>query len=155
MSKTSSLNGLILAVIICLGVGFLSGQFRPGEWYQSLAKPALTPPGWIFPIVWTFLYIIMGISAWLVWRQNGFKAALWPLSIFILQLLFNGLWTVFFFGLKMPGLAFVDIILLWGTILFTIILFWSKVPLAGVLLLPYLLWVTFASFLNYTIWRLN
>jgi len=155
MDKSSQITGLVISIIICLGVGFIAGRFQPGEWYQSLAKPAWTPPGWVFPVVWTLLYIMMGIAAWLIWKQNGFAAVSLPLSIFILQLVFNGLWTVFFFGLKMPGLALVDIALLWTAILFTIILFWSKQSLAGVLLLPYFVWVSFASALNYSIWNMN
>ena len=155
MNKSSQIYGLIISIVICLGVGFIAGRFQPGDWYQSLAKPAWTPPGWVFPVAWTVLYISMGIAAWLIWKTNGFAAAATPLSIFILQLVFNGLWTVFFFGLKSPGLALVDIGLLWISILVTVILFWARQPLAGIILLPYLLWVSFASALNYAIWRMN
>ena len=155
MEKSSETIGLVVSVIICLGVGLIAGRFQPGAWYQSLAKPSWTPPGWVFPIVWTLLYIMMGVAAWLIWKQKGFAAASGPLSIFILQLVLNGLWTVFFFGMKMPGLALVDIGLLWGAILITVVLFWSRQPAAGILMLPYFLWVSFASVLNFTIWKLN
>ena len=155
MDKSSQITGLVISIIICLGVGFIAGRFQPGEWYQSLVKPTWTPPGWVFPVVWTLLYIMMGVAAWLVWKQKGFIAASLPLSFFILQLVLNGLWTVFFFGLKSPGLALVDIAFLWAAILATVIMFWIRQPLAGILLLPYLLWVSFASALNYSIWRLN
>ena len=155
MDKASKMLGLIISILICLGVGFLSGQFRPDEWYQALAKPTWTPPDWLFPVVWTLLYIMMGIAAWLIWQQNGFKAAMLPLLVFIFQLLLNGLWTLFFFGFKMPGLAFADILFLWIVILLTIILFWLKRPLPSFLLLPYFLWVSFASALNLSIWRMN
>ncbi|PKK83250.1 MAG: hypothetical protein CVT49_09600 [candidate division Zixibacteria bacterium HGW-Zixibacteria-1] len=155
MSSNQNIVGLVIAVGLCLAVGFISGRSVPGEWYQALAKPTWTPPGWIFGPVWTLLYISMGVAAWLIWRQAGFSAAALPLAVFLIQLLLNGLWSWFFFGMQNPGLAFVDIVALWIAILATVILFWMRQPTAGWLLLPYLAWVRFASALNFAIWRMN
>jgi tryptophan-rich sensory protein len=127
----------------------------PGAWYDSLVKPAWTPPGVVFGPVWTVLYILMGAAAWLVWRRAGFSGATFPLSLFIAQLVLNTLWSYLFFGLKNPGLAFVEIVVLWAAILTVLAGFWRVRPLAGVLLVPYLAWVTFAAGLNLQIWRLN
>ena len=118
-------------------------------------KPVWNPPGWLFGPVWTALYTIMAIAAWLVWRRGGFAGQRVALSLFLLQLFFNALWSPLFFGWHQPGLAFVDIVLMWVTLLGTVIAFWKVRPLAGALLLPYLAWVTFASALNFTIWQLN
>ncbi|MFZ5980029.1 MAG: TspO/MBR family protein, partial [Candidatus Zixiibacteriota bacterium] len=112
-------------------------------------------PGWIFPPVWTALYIMMGVALWLVWKKGGFNKARIPIVVFFIQLLLNGLWSLFFFGLENPGLALVDIVLLWAMILVTMILFQRRNKSAGFLLLPYFLWVSFASVLNFTIWRMN
>ena len=111
----------------------------PGEWYGSLIKPALTPPAWIFGPVWTLLYTMMAMAAWLVWRRHGLADAIGPLGLFLGQLALNALWSFFFFGLQRPGLAFIDIVALWVAILATLIAFWRSHPLAGLLLLPYLL----------------
>jgi tryptophan-rich sensory protein len=105
--------------------------------------------------VWTALYIIMAIAAWLVWRRGGFAGQRFALSLFLVQLFFNALWSPLFFGWHQPGLAFVDIGLLWLALLGTVIAFWKVRPLAGALLLPYLAWVTFAGALNFSIWQLN
>lgn len=149
----------IIGLIVCLVVSFIPGwvgsRFVPGGWYAALDKPTWTPPGWIFGPVWTLLYIMMGVAAWLVWKRNGFSAAKAALLIFIGQLVLNGLWSWLFFGLHRPGLAFVDIIALWMMIILTIIAFWRQAVPAGVLLLPYLAWVSFASALNFSIWHLN
>ncbi|MEW5923169.1 MAG: TspO/MBR family protein [Candidatus Zixiibacteriota bacterium] len=155
MTTGQNIFGLVIAVGLCLAVGFISGRSVPGEWYQELAKPTWTPPNWIFAPVWTILYIAMGIAAWLVWRQSGFATAAIPLSVFLLQLLLNGLWSWFFFGMRNPGLAFADIIILWLAILATMILFWMRQAAAGILILPYLVWVSYASALNFAIWRMN
>ncbi len=97
----------------------------------------------------------MAIAAWLVWRRRGFTAAALPLTVFFIQLVFNVLWSILFFGLHSPGWAFADILLLWCAILATTVLFWRIVPAAGWLLLPYLLWVSFAASLNLAIWKMN
>lgn len=133
----------------------MGGFFPPGDWYAHLQKPAWNPPNWIFAPVWTTLYIIMAIAAWLVWKRGGFTVQRMALSLFLLQLVFNALWSPLFFGLKNPALGFVDILLLWASLLATTAAFWKVRPVAGVLLVPYLAWVTFAGFLNFTLWRLN
>jgi translocator protein len=146
------LAGWLFVTFLAAGVGSL---FAPGEWYAGLAKPRWTPPGWVFGPVWTVLYVLMALSAWLVWRRDGFSRASGPLGIYLVQLVFNAAWTWLFFGLKRPDLAFAEIIALWLLIVATIVAFLRRQRLAAVLLVPYFLWVTFASFLNFEIWRLN
>jgi translocator protein len=129
--------------------------FLPGEWYALLHKPVWNPPNWIFGPVWTALYTIMAVAAWLVWKRGSFARQRVALSLFLLQLLFNALWSPLFFGLQSPGLAFVDLLALWLALLVTVAAFWKAHRLAGAMLLPYLAWVTFAGALNFAIWRLN
>lgn len=125
-------------------------------WYASLQRPDFAPPNWIFAPVWTTLFIMMGISAFLIWRRGTDKKEVKvALAIFIIQLVLNTLWSVIFFGFQNPGAALIEISLLWLAILATIILFSKISRVASLLLWPYLLWVTFASYLNYAIWRLN
>jgi len=150
-----SILALLLFIIIVFNAAFVANRFRPGAWYKGLQKPSWTPPNWLFPTVWTVLYILIAVSGWLVWRETSVKAALFPLIIYLGQLILNALWTWFFFGLHKPGLAFLDIVALWFFIVFTIILFWPFSKLAGILLLPYLLWITFAATLNYCVWKMN
>jgi benzodiazapine receptor len=133
----------------------LGGLFLPGEWYARLQKPSWNPPNWIFGPVWTTLYVMMAVAAWLVWKRGGFVAQRLPLTLFLGQLLFNAAWSPLFFGLKNPGLALLDIGLLWLALLATILAFWKARRIAGILLVPYLAWVTFASVLNFALWRLN
>jgi translocator protein len=150
-------------LIIALALPFLAGWIGsiatmptiPG-WYASLDKPALNPPSWIFGPVWTTLYVLMGIAAFLVWRKGweNRKVKL-ALSVFGLQLLLNSAWSVLFFGLKNPGGAFVDIIFMWVAIAATIVLFGKISKTAAWLLVPYILWVSFAAYLNYSIWMLQ
>ena len=147
--------GLAFWLGLTFAAGWVGSRFQPGEWYTHLVQPALTPPGWVFGPVWTILYILMGVAAWLVWQRYGLAGAVWPLGLFILQLILNTLWSYLFFGLKNPGGAFLDIVALWLSILATLIAFWQYYPAAGKLLLPYLLWVTFAVYLNLQFWRLN
>lgn len=146
---------LVICLAACFAVALGGGRFRPGEWYLQLAKPAWTPPNGIFGPVWTVLYASMGVAAALVWRQGGLAAAWKPLILFGVQLGLNAAWSWIFFGLHRPGLAFAEIVVLWVSILGTLILFWQVRPLAGGLLLPYLLWVSFAVALNFSIWRMN
>lgn len=154
-TRTRTVLGFIAWLGACFAAAAFGGLFMPGEWYATLKKPAWNPPGWIFGPVWTALYITMAVAAWLVWKRGGFKTQCVALSFFLLQLLFNALWSPLFFGLHNPGLAFVDIVLLWLALLATLIRFWRVSVLAGSLLVPYLAWVTFASVLNGTLWRLN
>jgi translocator protein len=142
---------ILLPLLLGGGVGSL---FQPGTWYDGLNKPPWNPPSWVFGPVWTALYVLMGISAWLVWdRYRG--EAKGALTLFVVHLVFNAGWSAIFFGLQSPGLAFLEILVLWLLIVATIVVFWRHRPLAGALLLPYIAWVSFAAVLNFTIWRLN
>ncbi len=147
--------GLALWLIVCFAAPALSAWARPDEWYAALAKPAWNPPGWIFGPVWTTLYTLMAIAAWLVWRREGWRAQRRPLGWFVAQLALNALWTPLFFGLHRIDLALLDIVMLWGALVATIVAFWRVQRVAALLLLPYLCWVTFATVLTGTIWRLN
>jgi tryptophan-rich sensory protein len=150
---------LVIAIALPLVVGGLSGYATAGgvsTWYPTLVKPSFNPPAWVFGPVWTLLYILMGVAAFLVWRQGlaseGVRLAL---IAFAVQLALNGLWSILFFGLQAPGWALVEIILLWLAIVATLVLFWRVVPAAGGLLIPYLAWVSFATVLNASLWWLN
>jgi benzodiazapine receptor len=147
--------GLVLWVVLSLAAGWIGSRFAPGEWYAGLAKPDWNPPSSVFAPVWSSLYILMGVSAWLVWRRTGFQGAPVALGLFLGQLVLNGLWSYLFFGAHRPDLAFADIVALWLAILATTIAFWRVTAPAGALLLPYLCWVGFASVLNLQLWRLN
>jgi len=150
--------GLVVAVLICFaaaGLGAVVTTSQIPGWYAALAKPTWNPPAWIFGPVWTLLYLMMAVAAWLVWRRAGFAGAKLPLALFAIQLALNSLWSGLFFGLHNPGAAAVEIVLLWAAILTTLIAFWRRSRWAGGLLVPYLAWVSFASVLNFTIWRLN
>lgn len=127
----------------------------PDGWYAGINKPTWNPPAWIFGPAWTFLYVTMSVAAWLVWREGGWRTQGRALGLFVLQWALNALWTPLFFGLHRPGLALIDIVALWVAILATLIAFWRVRRVAGILLLPYLAWVTFATALNFTIWRMN
>ncbi|MCJ7630404.1 MAG: tryptophan-rich sensory protein [Longimicrobiales bacterium] len=150
---------LAISVVTPLAVGGLSGFATARgvqEWYPTLVKPSFNPPSWVFGPVWTLLYLMMGIAAFLVWQKGWETGAVkTALALFAIQLILNGLWSVLFFGLRMPGLAFAEILLLWVSIGGTMVLFWRLAPVAGMLLLPYEAWVTFAAVLNGAIWALN
>ncbi|MBN2052570.1 tryptophan-rich sensory protein [Candidatus Woesearchaeota archaeon] len=148
---------LIISIIICQLAGFLGGLFNIASiptWYAALKKPVFNPPNWVFAPVWTFLFLLMGISLYLVWKK-GFGNDKLALYFFIIQFLLNILWSALFFGLRMPLAAFVEIILLWIAILATIITFYKISSAAGIMLIPYLLWVSFAAVLNFSIWMIN
>ena len=123
--------------------------------YSELVRPAWAPPASVFGPVWTALYALMAIAAWLVWRVGGFSAARTALFLYLFQLLLNAVWSWLFFAWQLGAASFVDIVLLWVFVAATIVAFWRIRHLAAVLLLPYLLWVSFASVLNYSIWQLN
>jgi tryptophan-rich sensory protein len=125
------------------------------SFYALLARPEWAPPAVVFGPVWTVLYVLMAVAAWLVWRSNGFRTARMALSLYVTQLALNALWSWLFFAWHRGALAFADILLLLATIIITMIAFWRKSSLAGLLLVPYLLWVSFALMLNYSIWQLN
>ena len=154
-SATRSTLAFFGWLVLSFTAAAMGGFFLPGEWYARLQKPAWNPPNWIFGPVWTALYTTMAIAAWLVWKRGGFAGQRVALSLFLVQLFFNTLWSPLFFGLHHPALAFVDIALLWLALLGTVAAFWKVRPLAGALLVPYLAWVTFASALNFILWRLN
>ena len=153
-------QGVVMAffITICFGVAGIGSVFTMPSvtnWYSGLAKPTWTPPSWLFGPVWTVLYLSMAVAAWLVWRQAGQANVAIPLAIFGIQLTLNLAWSIIFFGRHEIGLAMVDIVLLWMAILATILTFRNVNTFAGWLLVPYLAWVTFASALNYAIWRMN
>ncbi|HUL36089.1 MAG TPA: TspO/MBR family protein [Thermodesulfobacteriota bacterium] len=156
--RFSEILKLVASVILCQIVGFLGSLFTTPAiptWYATLKKPFFTPPNWIFTPVWVSLFILMGISLFFIWQRQGqpqFKKAL---ILFFVQLVLNVLWSVAFFGLRSPLLGLVDIVLLWIAILFTILHFLRISKFSGVLLLPYLMWVSFAALLNFSLWILN
>mgnify|MGYP003586112950 CR=1 FL=1 len=128
---------------------------QAGSFYGQLAWPAWAPPGWLFGPVWSALYTLMGVAAWLVWRAQGWGGAAGALRVYLVQLAANAVWTWLFFAWHQGELAFYEILLLWALIVATMSAFWRVRPLAALLLVPYLLWVTFASALAFAIWRLN
>ncbi len=150
---------LIISILIPLAVGGLSGYFTTGGvegWYATVQKPSFNPPNYLFAPVWTSLYTLMGIGFFLVWKQPASKPyRRTALAVFIVQLVLNFCWSIVFFKLEKPGLAFVEIVLLWISILMMIIYFVKVKPVAGYLQIPYLCWVSFASVLNFYIWYLN
>lgn len=155
MSRKTSVLGLAGWLVACFGAASLGAFFMPGEWYASLNKPSWNPPAWIFGPVWTALYAMMAVSAWLVWKRGGFSGQRRPLTLFLGQLVLNAAWTPLFFGLHWTGVAFAEIILLWLAIAATAAAFYAVRSPAAWLLLPYLAWVTFAAALNGVLWRLN
>ncbi len=142
-------------LLLCFSAASLGAVFMPGDWYLTLKKPSWNPPGWIFGPVWTALYTMMAVAAWLVWRRGGFAAQRLPLALFLTQLGLNAAWTPLFFGLRRPGIAFIEIVLLWLAIAATLASFRPVSRVAAWLLAPYLAWVSFAAMLNFALWRLN
>ncbi|MBU0588689.1 MAG: tryptophan-rich sensory protein [Gammaproteobacteria bacterium] len=147
------LGWLLLTFVAAAIGGFASAS--AGSFYAQLIRPAWAPPGWLFGPVWSVLYLLMGVSAWLVWRAQGWRGARGALGLFIAQLAVNALWTWLFFVWQLGGAAFVEIIVLWGLIVGTIVMFYRLHKPAAVLLLPYLAWVSFACALTYATWQLN
>ncbi|MEX2145074.1 MAG: TspO/MBR family protein, partial [Candidatus Spechtbacterales bacterium] len=150
---------LVITIGVSLSTGAIGSFFTApaiSDWYAGLVKPVLNPPSWIFGPVWTTLYILMGIAAFLIWKRGlKRKDVKIALGIFGGQLVLNTLWSIIFFGLQNPGLALVNIAVLWLAIVWTAVVFYKISRLAAYLLVPYLLWVSFASYLNYSIWLLN
>jgi tryptophan-rich sensory protein len=147
--------GLVGWLLASFAAAWIGSRYLPGPWYEGLAKPIWTPPNAVFAPVWTLLYLLMAVAAWLVWRRAGFTRARVALSLFIVQLVLNALWSYLFFGAQRPDLAFVDIVALWVVILVVAVQFWREVRVAGVLMLLYLAWVTFATGLNFALWQMN
>jgi tryptophan-rich sensory protein len=153
--KKSDWFKLIISIVICQLTGAIGAIFTAesvGSWYLTLNKPGLNPPSWVFAPVWTTLYVLMGVALFIIWKKHQTGYAI---HIFIFQLILNSLWSFLFFGVRNIQLAFIEIILLWLSILITIILFYRISRPAAYLLIPYILWVTFASYLNYELMRLN
>lgn len=155
MSRNRQFLGFVAWLALCFAAASFGGLFPPGEWYAGLERPFFAPPDWLFAPVWTLLYLLMGVAAWRVWRRAGWDGARLALSVFVLQLALNALWSALFFGLQSPGLALIEIGVLWLAIVATIALFARIEWAAAVLLLPYLLWVSFAMVLNAGFWWLN
>jgi translocator protein len=141
---------LTLVVIAAVLGGLASAN--AGNFYSQLHQPTWAPPGWIFGPVWSVLYLMMSVAAWLVWKIHGFRGARLALSFFLVQLALNSLWTWLFFAWHLGALSFAEIVVLWISILATLISFWRLHPLAGALLIPYLAWVSFATVLAYAMW---
>ena len=151
--------GLIVLLVVCFAAAGVGGAVTapkiPG-WYATLIKPSWNPPNWIFGPVWSALYCCMAVAAWLVWRKGGLAGARLPLALFGVQLFLNVLWSCASSSAsRIPASAFLEVLLLWASIAATMVLFWQRSTLAGMLFIPYLAWVSFASVLNFTIWRLN
>ena len=154
---------LVIKLVICLAltfsaafIGSIFTRSAVPDWYAALNKPSFTPPNWLFGPVWTILYILMAISAFIVWQKGLTNPAVKiALILYLIQLILNALWSVIFFGLKLPLIAFFEIILLWCAIVFTILVFAGVSITAALLLIPYILWVSFAAVLNFFLWFLN
>ncbi|SRR5258705_9966673 len=158
MFDRESWISLVPFIVVCFaaaGVGSFVTNTSVNTWYAQLRKPDWTPPNWIFGPVWTTLYVLMAVSAWLVWRSTEWSVAKSALVLFGIQLALNTLWSLVFFGLREVRLAFVEIMLLWTMVVATVVSFLPLSRLAAWLLLPYLLWVGFASYLNFRIWQIN
>jgi tryptophan-rich sensory protein len=154
-SRKQSWLALIVLIVVCFaiaGLGSMATAPSIPNWYAGLAKPSWTPPSWLFGPVWSVLYLSMAVAAWLVWRRGD---AAVPMTLFAVQLAFNLAWSWLFFGLHSPSAAFIDIVLLWMANAATMIAFWCRSLIAGLLFVPYLAWVSFAAVLNFSIWRLN
>lgn len=143
-------------VLIAFAAAVPGAVSPPGEWYASIAKPEWTPPGWVFPVVWTTLYVCMGTAAWLVQRAGRVDGrARGPLALFVLQLALNAAWSPVFFGMHAIGVALILIVVLWFAIAATTVAFRKVSAPAAMLFVPYLAWVSLATVLNFQIWRLN
>lgn len=136
----------------CFAAGSTGALFEPGAWYRSLAKPRWTPPNWLFPLAWTTLYLSMSVAAARVAPLEGSQYAM---AFFALQIALNTLWTPVFFGLKRMGAGMIVLVALWLAVAATLVSFWSLDMIAGLLLVPYLAWVTVAGALNFSVWRMN
>jgi tryptophan-rich sensory protein len=156
-SRIAVASGLVLWFVVCFLTAAIgaSASLQAGTFYAELVRPEWAPPAAVFGPVWTMLYATMAAAAWLVWRRREVRLARIGLALFVLQLVLNALWSWLFFGWNQGALSFLDIVGLWALIVATVVFFWRIRPLAGLLLVPYLAWVTFASALNYRIWQLN
>ena len=157
LSRQKQILGLVGWLVLSFAASAVGAvaSIQAKSFYAQLAQPVWAPPPWVFGPVWTVLYALMGIAAWLVWRSGGFRANRQALTLFLLQLAFNAVWSWLFFAWHLGVLSLADTLVLWILIVATLVSFWRVRPLAGALLIPYLLWVSFASALNYSLWQLN
>lgn len=157
--RSGDISKLLISIAVCEGAGLAGGIVTADAiptWYVTLQKPSFTPPNWLFAPAWTTLYLLMAIAAFAVWRKGaGNQRAAIALSYFLAQLVLNMLWSFVFFGLKSPFAGVAVIVGLWAAILVTILKFFPVSKISGILMLPYVLWVTFAAALNISIWILN
>lgn len=156
-SPWQQLAGLILWLVLVYAAAAVGAfaSVTASAFYAQLSRPAWAPPAWLFGPVWSVLYALMGIAAWLVWRAKGFAGARRPLLLFLAQLAANALWSWLFFAWRHGALAFIEVVFLWCLIATTALMFWRIQRFAAALLLPYLAWVTFASALTFSLWQLN
>lgn len=150
MRDRAALGVFVALVVLTASFG---ARFQPGPWYEALQKPPLNPPDWVFAPVWSALYLAIAVAGWLVWRARPASAA--PLALWGTQLVLNAAWSLLFFGLRLPGLALVDIALLLASLIVTTALFFRVRTSAGWLFVPYVAWVGFATYLNAGLWYLN
>lgn len=156
-SVTANILGLVAWLALSFSAAAVGGlaSANAGDFYPELSRPPWAPPSWIFAPVWTTLYALMGVAAWLVWKQRGLRRGAVPLALFLAQLVANALWTWLFFAWRLGAAAFTEVVALWILIAITLIAFWRVRPLAGYLLIPYLLWVGFACILTWSLWQRN
>jgi benzodiazapine receptor len=157
LSKQQQIFGLIAWLVISFATSSIGAvaSIQAKSFYALLSQPVWAPPPWLFGPVWTVLYGMMAFAAWLVWRSGGLRNNRIALFFFSAQLILNALWSWLFFAWQLGAMAFAEIMLLWIFIVITVVLFWRVRPLAGAMLIPYLLWVSFAAALNYTLWQLD
>ncbi|MEI6057516.1 MAG: TspO/MBR family protein [bacterium] len=159
MKLSTTWKQLVIAIVGSELAGIVGTVFTTPSittWYTTLTKPSFNPPSWVFGPVWTILFALMGIAAYLVWKKGWLhKNIKIALSVFIIQLILNTLWSIIFFGMHSPGTAFIEIIFLWLSIATMLALFYKISRPAAYLIIPYILWISFAAFLNYSIWILN
>lgn len=161
MSKnilSKSITPFIISLFVVFLTGFIGSLFTMpniSSWYVFLNKPFFSPPNWLFGPAWSFLYLLMGISAFLIWQKRDNPKTKPALGFYAIQLVLNALWSIIFFGMKNPGLAFLEILFLLGFIIITAIKFYQIDKKASLLFIPYILWVSFAAVLNYYLWILN
>lgn len=154
----SQIFKLLASLILPLGSGVIAGLFTAkgvSEWYETLNRPSFNPPNWLFGPVWTVLYLLMGISLFIIWKQTATKERNLAIFVFLLQIILNFCWSFIFFLYHQIGFALIEIIILWISIVTMLILFYKIKPLAAYINIPYLLWVTFATVLNASYYLLN
>lgn len=157
LTKQKQIAGLASWLLICFTASAIGAvaSIQAKSFYALLIQPSWAPPAWLFGPVWTTLYTLMAIAAWLVWRDGGFRTSKRALALFLIQLAFNALWSWVFFAWHLGAVALLNVFILWLLIAATLVSFWRISPLAGSLLMPYFLWVGFAAMLNYSLWQLN